>query len=355
MKKNYQVLILIAIILIAFGKNTNAQYVSKKFKSKHEVYTDSLKHVEYNYVFPILGKGAYKKGFDIPYPIGIMTNFIWMDQGIDISNMQLGLKTDNIDKELTPVDFIGFGENRNTSFAFNFRPDIWVFPFLNVYGLFGAGKSRTEVNLNRLGDQPFDMKSIVEQGITTTGVGVMSAFGVGPVWFSVDANWTWNKPELLDKAVLVNVVGLRLGHTFVFKNHPDRNIAIWAGGMRVSMSSETVGEVVMKDALPPETWERRDEIVNNYNNWYDGLTPAKKALVDKTAVPEIADKLSKADGDAIIRYGMDKQVKEMWNGLVGVQFQLNKYWQFRSEAGIVGDRKSFLVSVNYRFLGFRTK
>ncbi len=355
MKNIYKVSILVLLGLFFVGQQSQAQYVSKKFKSKHEVYTDSLKNVEYNYVFPILGQGAYKKGFDIPYPIGIMTNFIWMDQGIDITNMQLGLKTDNIDKELTPVDFIGFGENRNTSFAFNFRPDVWIFPFLNVYGLFGAGKSRTEVNLNRLGDQPFDMKSIVEQGITTTGVGVMTAFGVGPVWLSVDANWTWNKPELLDKAVLVNVVGLRLGHTFVFKNHPDRNIAIWAGGMRVSMSSETVGEVVMKDALPPETWERRDEIVDNYNNWYDGLTPAKKALIDKTAVPEIVDKLAEADGDAIIRYGMDKQVSEMWNGVVGAQFQLNKHWQFRSEAGLIGDRKSFLVSVNYRFLGFRSK
>ena len=35
--------------------------------TKHEAYKDSLKQVEYNHIFPILGKGAYKKGFDIPY------------------------------------------------------------------------------------------------------------------------------------------------------------------------------------------------------------------------------------------------------------------------------------------------
>jgi len=48
-------------------------------------------------------------------------------------------------------------------------------------------------------------------------------------------------------------------------------------------------------------------------------------------------------------------VVQMWNGLFGMQFQLNKHWQFRTEAGLVGDRKSFLFSINYRFQGFRKK
>ncbi len=347
----YKISILAGLFLFLFVSQSQAQYVNKRVKSKYQVYTDSLKNVEYNYVFPFLGQGAYKKGFDIPYPIGIMANYIWMDQGIDITNMQLGLKTDNKDIPLTPVDFIDFGENRNTSYAFNVRPDIWVFPFLNVYGLFGAGQSRTEVNLVA----PVALKSVVEQNISTAGVGVMTAFGIGPVWLSVDANWTWNKPELLDKAVRVQVLGLRLGHTFTFKQRPDRNIAIWAGGMRVSMSSDTRGAIAMKDALPPETWDRRDQIVEEYDAWYDGLGPVKKELVDATAVPDIMDKLAEADGDAVIRYGMDKQVSEMWNGVIGAQFQLNKHWQFRSEAGLIGDRKSFLVSVNYRLLGFKKK
>ncbi|OYT15830.1 MAG: hypothetical protein B7C24_10920 [Bacteroidetes bacterium 4572_77] len=189
------------------AEQAQAQYATKKFKSKHEAYTDSIKNVDYNYVFPILGKATYKQGFDIPYPMGIMVNYIWMDQGIDITNMQLGLTTVNRDVPLTPVDFIDFGENRNTSMSFNVRPDIWIFPFLNVYGLFGYGKSKTEVNLVA----PVELKSVVEQNISTAGFGVMGAFGIGPVWVSVDGNWTWNKPELLDDPVRVNVMGLRIG------------------------------------------------------------------------------------------------------------------------------------------------
>ena len=35
--------------------------------------------------------------------------------------------------------------------------------------------------------------------------------------------------------------------------------------------------------------------------------------------------------------------------IVGAQYQFNKRYQLRTEAGVVGDRK-FLLSLNYRFL-----
>ncbi len=237
-----------------------AQYSSKKIKSKFESYTDSIKLVKYNYVFPILGQGAYEKGFDIPYPMGVMGNFIWMDQGLVIDNLQLGIKTNNIDIPLTDVDFIQFGENRNTSYIVNLRPDLWILPFLNVYGLFGYGNSHTEIFLTA----PIELKSVVEQSIKTAGFGIMGAGGVGPVWISVDANFTWSKPELLDEATQVNVLGIRMGYNFVFKEKPQSNIAVWVGGMRIKMSSSTMGSIKLIDALPPEAWERKDEIVDDY-------------------------------------------------------------------------------------------
>jgi hypothetical protein len=87
-----------------------------------------------------------------------MGNYIWLDQGVVIDNMQLGLKTDNQDIPLTNVDeFIKFGDNTNTSYSVNVRPDIWVFPFLNVYGIFGVGNSSTTVNLT----EPLEFSSTV--------------------------------------------------------------------------------------------------------------------------------------------------------------------------------------------------
>ena len=346
MLKISKILLLTVFTFLLSAPIVSAQYTNTMVKTKHQAYTDSLKQVEYDYVFPILGQGAYRKGFDIPYPAGLMANYMWMRQNLVFDNLQLGLKTDQVDIPLTDVEFIEFGENINTSYAYNVRPDLWIFPFLNVYGIFGGGQSRTEVNLTT----PFPLYSNVEQGLSTAGVGIMGAGGIGPVWFSVDANWTWSKPELLDKPVRVTVLGIRFGHTFKFKNKPERNIALWAGAMRMEMNSETSGEIQLIDALPPETWERRDEIVDNYYDWYENdATPGQKIVADKVLTP-IVERIEAADGDSIIRYGMDKQVQEKWNGTIGGQYQLNKRWMFRSEAGFIGNRKSFLVSVNYRFL-----
>lgn len=350
MKSNYKIGIVLVVFLISL-QVAYSQYANTKIKSKYEQYTDSLKNVTYDYTFPIFGQKVYKKGFDIPYPGGLMANYIWMKQDILITNLQLGFSNENEDIPLTPVDFIEFGNNTNKSGMVNFRPDLWVFPFLNVYGLFGHGNSTTEVNII----SPLNFTSKVEQELTTMGFGVMGAAGVGPVFLTVDANWTWSKPKLLNEPVKVSVLGIRFGHSFVFKHKPQSNIAVWVGTMRASLSSTTSGSIALNEALPESFWDSKDEYVNNYWDWYNSLNPnnpidnAKIQVADEVFTP-IVNSIDNANGDGIVSYSMDKQVKDMWNGLVGAQYQLNKHWQLRTEAGLVGNRKSFLVSINYRFL-----
>ena len=343
MKKYYWVL----VIAVLFGyDHIHAQYASTKIKDKYQAYIDSLKQVKYDNIFPIWGQEAYKKGFDIPYPTGAMVNYIYVKQGITIENLQLGLLTDNLDVPLTGVDFLEFGDNVSTASTVIFRPDVWVFPFLNVYGIFGTGTSTTEVNLSF----PFELKSVVDQNVTTSGIGMTTAGGLGPVWLALDGNITWTKPELLDEAVKVNTFGIRFGHNFVNKQRPDRNIGVWVGAMSVKLGANTLGEIALKDALPPETWERAAQIEVAYNNWYDNTATIPQRLIADEILTPIVERIGAADGDAVIRYGLDKRVTEQWNGIIGIQYQLNKNWMFRSEGGIIGDRKSILLSVNWRFL-----
>jgi len=350
--KNYFITAIFTVLLAMFIIPTGfAQYSTKKVKTKHEQYTDSLKNVQYDYIFPIWGQKVYKKGFDIPYPVGFMANSIWMKQDLIFSNFQLGFQNDNVDIPLTDADFIQFGQNTNKSQNYTIRPDVWVFPFLNVYGLFGAGSSTTNVNLIT----PIDLNTEVVQDFSTKGFGMMLAGGVGPVWISADFNWTWNKPKLLDEPVKVSIIGLRVGHTFVFKQKPERNIALWVGGMRAEMASETSGQITLNEALPSDVWDKKDAIVDEYWTWYDGLNPLNPVdrkiieAADKVLTP-IVEAIDNKDGSGTVKYAMDKQTKQLWNGLVGAQFQLNKHWQFRTEAGLVGNRKSFLFSANYRIL-----
>jgi hypothetical protein len=291
-----------------------------------------------------------------------MANYFWTSQGIIVDNLQLGYKNaynDDNSFDLRPIlddegkELIGFGENSNTAYSYNVRPDLWVFPFLDVYGIFGYGESHTEVNINRLGNSEFNLQSVVDQGIRTAGVGILAAGGIGPVWVSGDFNWTWNKPELTTNTTFVNVMGLRMGHVMKFRKHPEKNVSIWVGAMRVKMQSETLGELTMKEALPQSVWDNKTEIVQKYRNWYDNeATPGQKLVADKTLTPLI-NELDNRDGASIVQYGIDKKAVQEWNMLLGAQYQFNKRWQLRFEAGILGDRKSFLASLNYRFLGIK--
>ncbi len=127
--------------------------------------------------------------------------------------------------------------------------------------------------------------------------------------------------------------------------------------MRLHMSTKSTGAVALGDALPPDVWDRADQIVNDYWEWYGNLNPitdAGKIIVADKVLTPIVERIDQADGSSVILYAMDKQTKELWNGIIGAQFQLNKHWQFRTEAGLIGDRRSFLLSVNYRILGFKT-
>lgn len=340
-----------SIIGLFIFNGVDAQYSSKKVRSKHEAYTDSLRQVKYDYVFPIYGQKVYQRGFDIPFPAGVMVNAMWVKQGLIIDNLRLGLLTDGLDIPLTPVDFVQFGENTSTAYTTIFRPDLWIFPFLNVYGLFGYGHSTTDVNVV----SPVEFNSIVDQNISTFGFGLTGAGGVGPVWIALDFNLSWTKPELVEDPVKVNTFGVRVGHTFAFGEKPYRNVALWAGGMRASIGAETIGDITLRDALPDNVWNRRDQFVDEYWDWYNSLNPqnpADRLKMDKAdlILSPIIENLSEANGSAVVRYGIDKQIAEEWNGIIGIQYQHNKRWIFRSEAGIIGDRKSIMLSINYRFL-----
>jgi len=342
--------LLLAITIIYCSNGLFAQYSSKKINNIHQAYTDSIKNIKYTKIFPIWGQKVYEKGFDIPYPIGIMANYFYAKQGLVIDNLQLGLVTDNIDAPLTPIDFVGFGNNYTTAETYMVRPDVWIFPFLNVYGIFGGGNSTTEVNLDQLGDKPFGMQSIVNQSIKTAGVGMTGAAGLGPVWLAVDANMTWTKAQLVENPVKVSTLGVRFGHNFVFQSKPYRNIGLWAGAMAVKMGSSTVGEIKLSEVLPPVSAKKKQEVTDNYNDWYnDPATPIAQKIAANEVIKPLVDALGNSDSETIIKYGIDKSVKQPWNGLIGGQYQHNKSWMLRSEVGFIGNRKSFLLSLNYRF------
>jgi hypothetical protein len=304
---------------------------------------------KYPYSFPILGDKVFEKGFDIPYPWGGMLNFFNATQDIVIPDISVGF-SDGVLPEipLTNItNFVEFGKVYAVATSVNVRPDLWVLPFLNVYGIFGKTWAQTEVEMT----YPIELKAKADLEGTSAGVGITGAGGLGKYFFVLDGNWVWTAMSNFEDPVRTGVFSFRLGRAFKFNQKPQSNIALWAGGMRVEMGGVTEGTVTLGEVIPPETWDRRDEIVNQYWDWYDGLSFLEKAVADQWITP-IINKIEAGDGSGTVSYRLTKEPKQKWNMIIGGQYQLNKNHQFRVEGGILGNRKSLLLSYNYRF-GFK--
>src|SRR5689334_4806852 len=135
---------LVLLLLLAAQVALHAQYSEFVKNPFHQKYFDSLKAANYNRTFPLWGKKAYKKGFDVPYPWGIGMNYFWAKQDINITNTAIGFN------DKAPVDvsnILRFGEVTSTANAYTIRPDLFVFPFLSVYGILGLGTGSTAVSV----------------------------------------------------------------------------------------------------------------------------------------------------------------------------------------------------------------
>ena len=50
-----------------------------------------------------------------------------------------------------------------------------------------------------------------------------------------------------------------------------------------------------------------------------------------------------------VQYSLEKKQKDLWNFIVGSQYQLNKHWMIRAEYGFLASREQLLVGLQYRF------
>jgi hypothetical protein len=109
-------------------------YTNKEVGKKKEASIDSIKHKEWPYVLPVMGKKAVARGFDLPYPVGVSMQYFWQQSDIIIDNLKVGFNYGQM-YELDEV--VRFDKARATTGAITVRPDFWLFPFLDVYGIFG--------------------------------------------------------------------------------------------------------------------------------------------------------------------------------------------------------------------------
>jgi hypothetical protein len=255
-----------------------------------------------------------------------------MNQGILISDLMLGVNQG----DMQTIDFVSFGDNTSQVTTANLRLDLWLFPFLNVYGMYGKGFANTTVELT----EPVSFESSVDQSGTYYGFGLTGAAGIKKNWLSVDFNMSWTDLEKLEEPVRASILGLRYGRTFNIGG--SKRLAVWVGAMHQKFKTETDGSILLSEAIPVEIVDQ----IQNYqdSDWYQDLSIPQQALVD-----EFFSRIEEGNiGDTVVKYGIDKAPEDPWNLLVGANLDLNKHWAIRAEAGLIG-RVSILGGLNFRF------
>ncbi len=339
MKKFHALLVLFLAVSAAATAQVDAG-VKVTPKQKDGEMLDSVKQTAYPYRFPLLGKRVASKGFILPYPVGVMLNFFRGSQEVTISNLSVGIADASGAPVVGPVsldDVVTFGDVRAAVTNANMRADLWLLPFMDVYGIFGKAWVKTSVDIDAIMDYPVDISTAAKFDGYVYGMGTMLTGGVRSIFFSLDWNVVWTHFDEMENDNTAMNLSLRTGYVFHLKRS-ESNIAVWGGAGRVFLNNTTKGSVPLSEIAP--------DLGTQYQSsaWYQDLTPVQQRVVD-AAVENFTDK-SKGD---IINYSLDKRPGSNWTMILGAQYQLNRRWQFRTEVNVLGGRRSALMSANYRF------
>jgi hypothetical protein len=353
--------------------NVNAQYTTDKVVgAKNEAMADSLKKVKYPYLLPAWGQKVISKGFSLPLPAGVSMQYIWQESDIIINNLQVGF---NNGPKYNLDELIRFNKATSITNGVNIRPDFWIFPFLNVYGILAQSNSSTNVQCGLYIPDSTSWKKIMdfdtkaEFKSTTAGFGLTPTFGIGGFFVAIDMNFTWSDIEQLDKPAYIFVLGPRIGKNFKFKN--EQSLAVWAGGFRVHMNSGTNGNLNISELFPTETWHQKIDsgvikVANSQQQvdaWWNALSSRDQQnpvniAKHKTAnaALEKAGQLLNSASQAVtnvaastVQYSLDKAPKDKWNFIIGTQYQINNHFMVRAEYGFLSSRHQFIGGLQYRF------
>jgi hypothetical protein len=349
-------------------------YSNKEVGAKNKELTDSLKASEYPYVLPIWGAKTTKLGYNLPYSAGFGANYMYQKSELIIENLMVGFNNG----PMTDIsEVVRFNSAISESGGANVRPDIWLFPFLNVYGIFARSNVSTSVDCSLwvpdssgVWSEAASFKTRAEFQATTTGFGLTPTIGVGGGFLALDMNFTWSDVPELDEPAFAFVFGPRFGKSFRFKK-PDRTVAVWAGGFRLNINSGTSGSLPISDLFPTQDLQTKvdngiakvGDAQTQVDAWWAGLTSAEQANPINEAKYETANRaLDKAGTflnsmdevlnelqSATVQYSLDKRPKDMWNFVIGAQYQHNKHWMVRFEYGFLGTRTQILTGLQYRF------
>ncbi|MDD9194297.1 TonB-dependent receptor [Aliivibrio sp. S3MY1] len=268
-----------------------------------------------SFTLPIWKEEAEARGYDLPEAFGL--NISYMKQTQDISVDSIGF--DGSIPALFPwnpphqigdiVDIQSVGNGTQMSEVLTLRGDMWLFPFLNLYGIVGSlkGYSETDIKISLKGPKgnlPLGRTSFrLDLNGTLYGAGFVLAGGYKDVFTLVDASYTKTDLNVIDGAISSIVISPRIGYDFTRLGAPLR---LWVGAM------------------------------------YQDVEQSLSGNLDNVGLGALSKYIDNG------RFHVEQHLVTPWNPLLGMQYKIHDRLYLLGEAGF-GDRKSLFLTVDMRF------
>ncbi len=205
---------------------------------------------------PVFGKKVRKNGASLSLPFGVGIYSLYYDQGYLASNLRLTSDSSAITARADTV-------YQNTSayeFKAQIRPNLWLFPFLNVYGIFGYTQGKISPDLvvpyivvenipvidSIIIDTTFEIHDNLKYIGPTFGIGATFSIGLKYLFFMADYNYSVTNPEDIEENLHNHFFSPKVG---VFLGNKKRKSfgALWVGAMYISNDQSFSGKISVED------------------------------------------------------------------------------------------------------------
>jgi hypothetical protein len=170
------------------------------------------------FFLPLMGDKAREQGYTLPLAMGAGVNFIFLNRPTEITSVKAGVNNTG----LYEVDHLSFSALASVRTVMG-RFDVWLLPFLNVYGMGGYiwNTSRVDVTID-LPERPgTEISTNGELEGPTYGGGATLAGGYKWFFASVDANVTYSSLDELSEFI-AKLYSVRLGWNGMAGDNPIR-------------------------------------------------------------------------------------------------------------------------------------
>lgn len=362
---------IIRILILSFFVPSIQCFAQNEHQLSEQDTTTAKK--EYPYVLPIWGQKVAERGIDMQLPFGFNVNYVYNQMTLELTEFSLNFfDGENLDDIINP-ESLNFTETVATLNGVNFRFDAWVFPFLNIYGLYSRNQGSTQVSFQpqviekdlgpngnlmeiRTLENPIEVAPVY-YSTNTFGTGATAIYGWGDGYFvGMDGNVSWSTSDLLEQTVTFVVASARIGRRINFKN--GMKLAVYFGAMYrdfVNKENNTGSISVPEfDEAMINAIDGFTDINNAQIEFWESLpdaTPGKdEKLAELYARDErLVDAKSRVENSETINYSIKKEIIENWSTQVGYNFEITPNWMFRGELGYRAGQKFFMTGLQYRF------